>query len=141
MLMNCKSWASKKWSLVLLDGFTFRCHVINCFFTFLIVLTIAVVVQWFNQSNLFPEGNLNIIQVELKGPDSSLRVRQVRLLGCGTTRSFNASAIHQRTCETETLRVFRLLTSQVNLKIFSVMNYVLNVNFVFELGIWSISFQ
>ena len=117
MLMNCKSWTSKMWSLVLLDGFTLHCHVITSLLilTFLIVWTISVIARWFNQSNLFPVGNLNIIQVELKGPDSSLRVRQVRLLGSGTTRSFNASAIHQRTCETETLRVFRLLTSQVDL--------------------------
>ena len=53
--------------------------------------------------------------MELKGPDNSLRVRQIRLLGegGGVARSFNAAAVHQRTCETETLRVFRLLTSQV----------------------------
>lgn len=57
--------------------------------------------------------NFQVIQLEFKGPDNSLRVRQLRLLGGGITRSFNASAIHQRTCETETLRVFRLLTSQV----------------------------
>lgn len=55
----------------------------------------------------------SVIQMELKGPDNSLRVRQIRLLGGGIARSFNALAIHQRTCETETLRVFRLLTSQV----------------------------
>jgi len=56
---------------------------------------------------------VHVIQLELKGPDNSLRVRQLRLLGGGLSRSFNASAIHQRTCETETMRVFRLLTSQV----------------------------
>ncbi|XP_046440285.1 E3 ubiquitin-protein ligase MYCBP2-like isoform X2 [Daphnia pulex] len=66
---------------------------------------------WLHTS--LPQINFQIIQLELKGPDNSLRIRQVRLLGGGISRSFNALAIHQRTCETETLRVFRLLTSQV----------------------------
>ena len=65
-----------------------------------------------------PGTTISVVQIEMKGPDNSLRVRQIRLLGEGVagsalTRSFNAAAVHQRTCETETLRVFRLLTSQV----------------------------
>ena len=59
------------------------------------------------------DAGFSVVQMELKGPDNSLRVRQIRLLGGGVSRSFNALAVHQRTCETETLRVFRLLTSQV----------------------------
>ena len=54
------------------------------------------------------------IQLEMRGPDNSLRVRQVRSLGHGAYRSFDPLAINQQVCENETLRVFRLLTSQVS---------------------------
>ncbi|XP_076623337.1 MYC binding protein highwire isoform X2 [Colletes latitarsis] len=60
-----------------------------------------------------------VVGLELKGPDNSLRVRQIRILGevegeilkLGTQLS--AQRIQQRNCETETLKVFRLITSQV----------------------------
>ena len=65
--------------------------------------------------HIISESGVWVVQIELKGPDNSLRVRQIRVLGDAGSpaRSFNAAAVHQRTCETETLRVFRLLTSQV----------------------------
>lgn len=61
----------------------------------------------------------SVIRVELKGPDNSLRVRQIRILGEVSNESirlgkqYNAITIQQRNCEAETLRVFRLITSQV----------------------------
>lgn len=61
----------------------------------------------------------NVVRLELKGPDNSVRVRQIRVLGEieGETlkigKQHNAYTIQQRNCEAETLRVFRLITSQV----------------------------
>nr|CAD7199865.1 unnamed protein product [Timema douglasi] len=61
----------------------------------------------------------SVVRLELKGPDNSLRLRQVRVLGevdgesVRLTRQHSATTIQQRNCETETLRVFRLITSQV----------------------------
>lgn len=63
-------------------------------------------------------------RIELRGPENTLRVRQVKLLGIaigakGDVRSglssklTNTNLIQQRNCETETLRVFRLITGQV----------------------------
>ncbi|KAK4876736.1 hypothetical protein RN001_009242 [Aquatica leii] len=60
-----------------------------------------------------------VVRIELKGPDNSVRVRQIRVLGeiVGETlkigKQYNAVTIQQRNCESETLRVFRLITSQV----------------------------
>ena len=60
-----------------------------------------------------------MIRIELKGPDPTLRVRQIRILGEITGDSLkigkqlSAAEIQQRNCEAETLRVFRLITSQV----------------------------
>lgn len=61
-------------------------------------------------------------RIELKG-NETLRVRQVKLLGIPISgdemmlktnvKLLNASQIQHRNCESETLRVFRLLTSQV----------------------------
>ena len=61
-----------------------------------------------------------IVKLELKGPDNSLRVRQVRLLGeiegesLKVGKQHSASSINQKNCESETLKVFRSITSQVN---------------------------
>ncbi|KAK7473506.1 hypothetical protein BaRGS_00035259, partial [Batillaria attramentaria] len=58
------------------------------------------------------------IQLELKGPDQSLRVRQVKILGalddqdCAITVRKTSLQIQQDNCEAETLKVFRILTSQ-----------------------------
>ncbi|XP_044762914.1 E3 ubiquitin-protein ligase MYCBP2 [Coccinella septempunctata] len=66
-----------------------------------------------------PEINNNVIKVDLKGPDNSVRVRQIRVLGKVDSESlrvgkqFNSYTIQQKNCEAETLRVFRLITSQV----------------------------
>ena len=62
-----------------------------------------------------------VVKIELKGPDNTLRVRQVKALGGGLgpfERDLNNAAaapvtIQQRNCEAETLRVFRLITGQV----------------------------
>ncbi|XP_060534839.1 E3 ubiquitin-protein ligase MYCBP2 isoform X2 [Cylas formicarius] len=61
----------------------------------------------------------SIIRLELKGPDNSVRVRQLRVLGrvegepLKVGKLYSAATIQQRNCEAETLRVFRLITSQV----------------------------
>jgi len=61
-----------------------------------------------------------VVGMELKGPDNSLRVRQIRVLGeiegesLKVGKQLSAQTIQQRNCEAETLKVFRLITSQVN---------------------------
>ncbi|XP_072332276.1 E3 ubiquitin-protein ligase MYCBP2 isoform X3 [Scyliorhinus torazame] len=66
-----------------------------------------------------PGGDNHIIKIELKGPENTLRVRQVKVLGWKESESIkiggqvSASVAQQKNCETETLRVFRLITSQV----------------------------
>ncbi|ESO93791.1 hypothetical protein LOTGIDRAFT_205644 [Lottia gigantea] len=66
-----------------------------------------------------PDSNYRHIQLELKGPDQSLRVRQVKILGTIEDEDINlpvkknALDLQQDFCEAETLRVFRNLTSQV----------------------------
>lgn len=65
------------------------------------------------------DGNDNVIRLELKGPDNSVRVRHVRLLGhidgepSKMAKHYSAATIQRRNCEAETLRVFRLITAQV----------------------------
>lgn len=62
-----------------------------------------------------------VVGMELKGPDNSLRVRQIRVLGeieggsLKIGKQLSAQTIQQRNCEAETLKVFRLITSQVSL--------------------------
>ena len=59
------------------------------------------------------------LKVNFKGPDSSLRIRQIKLLGdepgddsiCKIEAS--SQSIQFKNCESETLKVFKLLTSQV----------------------------
>ncbi|KAK9891458.1 hypothetical protein WA026_014691 [Henosepilachna vigintioctopunctata] len=66
-----------------------------------------------------PDNNDNVVKIELKGPDNSVRVRQIRLLGSidgeslKVGKQYSSYTIQQRNCEAETLRVFRLITSQV----------------------------
>ncbi|KAI1288150.1 E3 ubiquitin-protein ligase MYCBP2 [Halotydeus destructor] len=65
-----------------------------------------------------PEQRIRTFKIELKGPDNSLRIRQVKVLGqdnskVSNMKTPNYSQIQQMNCEAETLRVFRLLTSQV----------------------------
>lgn len=61
----------------------------------------------------------NVLRLELKGPDNSVRVRQIRVLGniegetLNVGKQYLASTLQQKYCEGETLRVFRLITSQV----------------------------
>ncbi|XP_063987126.1 E3 ubiquitin-protein ligase MYCBP2 isoform X2 [Diachasmimorpha longicaudata] len=61
----------------------------------------------------------NIIGLEFKGPDNSLRIRQIRVLGeidgesLRIGKQLSSTTIQQRNCEAETLKVFRLITSQV----------------------------
>lgn len=60
-----------------------------------------------------------MINLELKGPDNSLRVRQIRVLGeiegepLKIGKQTNALVIQQKNCEAETLKIFRSITSQV----------------------------
>ncbi|XP_074101339.1 MYC binding protein highwire isoform X2 [Cotesia typhae] len=60
-----------------------------------------------------------IIGLEFKGPDNSLRVRQIRVLGetegepLKIGKQLSTQTIQQHNCEAETLKVFRLITSQV----------------------------
>ncbi|KAJ8666980.1 hypothetical protein QAD02_008642 [Eretmocerus hayati] len=60
-----------------------------------------------------------VVGFELKGPDNSLRVRQIRILGevegevLKVGKQQNALVIQQKNCEAETLKVFRSITSQV----------------------------
>jgi len=69
-------------------------------------------------------GTASFIRLELRGPDNTLRVRQVRLLAESRNHAHHGSHNHggnqscgelieQRQCENETLSVFRLLTSLV----------------------------
>uniref|UniRef100_A0A8C4T2S5 E3 ubiquitin-protein ligase MYCBP2 n=1 Tax=Erpetoichthys calabaricus TaxID=27687 RepID=A0A8C4T2S5_ERPCA len=66
-----------------------------------------------------PGSDNHIIKMELKGPENTLRVRQVKVLGWKDGESIkiagqiSASVAQQKNCEAETLRVFRLITSQV----------------------------
>ncbi|XP_026561082.1 E3 ubiquitin-protein ligase MYCBP2 isoform X5 [Pseudonaja textilis] len=72
-----------------------------------------------------PGGDNHILKIELKGPENTLRVRQVKVLGWKDGESIkiagqiSASVAQQRSCEAETLRVFRLITSQVFGKLIS----------------------
>lgn len=58
-----------------------------------------------------------IIRCDLRGPDNAVRVRQVRVLGQpAVDNSQSVLPAHvalQNHTEVETLRVFRLITSQV----------------------------
>ncbi|XP_041440248.1 E3 ubiquitin-protein ligase MYCBP2 isoform X6 [Xenopus laevis] len=72
-----------------------------------------------------PGADNHIIKIELKGPENTLRVRQVKVLGWKDGEAIkipgqiSASVAQQRNCESETLRVFRLITSQVFGKLIS----------------------
>ena len=64
------------------------------------------------------------VKIEVKGPDNSLRLRQFKAIGLkraegkgepedafdDRVKFTELSSIQQRNCETETLRVFRLIT-------------------------------
>lgn len=74
-------------------------------------------IGWINCD--IPDGKYIFIRIELKGPDNTLRLRQVKVLGTQEGESIyigkkvTAIQIQQKNCEAETLKVFRLLTSQV----------------------------
>ena len=60
------------------------------------------------------------LKVEIKGPDNTVRLRQVKLIGKASDfpspylpNRADSQRIQQSNCEVETLRVFRLITSQV----------------------------
>ena len=71
-----------------------------------------------------PEVECRCLQLVLKGVDQSLRVRQVKVLGDTVLVPVKKSAtqIQQLNCEAETLKVFRILTSQVG----SVQEYLIS---------------
>ena len=64
-----------------------------------------------------PEGTVcSVIRVEVKGLQNNVRVRQIQVLGVPLRTldsTFPAVVAQQKACEGEALRVFRLLTSQV----------------------------
>ncbi|XP_064119634.1 E3 ubiquitin-protein ligase MYCBP2-like isoform X5 [Macrobrachium nipponense] len=70
---------------------------------------------------VLPCDTVNTIVIELKGPDQSVRVRQVRVLGGDGSegqgsrplRQHSPITLQHRACEQETLKVFRLITGQV----------------------------
>ncbi|XP_064481849.1 E3 ubiquitin-protein ligase MYCBP2-like [Ornithodoros turicata] len=77
-------------------------------------------------SCVVPDPNHGVLRLELRGPDNSLRLRQLKVLGHqpGIAQGLAGNAelpagdccsarIQQKNCEAETLRVFRLLTAQV----------------------------
>lgn len=81
----------------------------------------------------------------MKGPDNSLRVRQIRILGeiegesLKIEKQLNAQTIQQRNCETETLKVFRLITSQVRLITYiprNIIYYIFTTSIFYLSGIW-----
>jgi len=64
--------------------------------------------------------NCEAVRIEVKGPDNTVRLRQVKVVGKGSEASspnppekMESQRIQQSNCEVETLRVFRLITSQV----------------------------
>ena len=64
----------------------------------------------------FIDSETSFLRIEAKGPDNTLRLRQVKALGCYDSilhKQPRANLIQQKNCEAETLRVFRLITSQV----------------------------
>ena len=61
-----------------------------------------------------------LLRIEMKGPDNTVRLRQVKLIGKSNDfpspylpNRADSQRIQQSNCEVETLRVFRLITSQV----------------------------
>lgn len=70
-----------------------------------------------------PDEECTHYRLEFRGPEATLRVRQLKLLGYSVEdkaaqqklnlKSTSANYIQQKNCEAETLRVFRLLTGQV----------------------------
>ena len=66
------------------------------------------------------EGNCDFVKIEVKGPDNTVRLRQVKVIGKqnqvlspSPPERAESQRIQQSNCETETLRVFRLITRQV----------------------------
>jgi len=66
------------------------------------------------------EGDSECVKIEVKGPDNTVRLRQVKVIGKGAEvcspsppEKAESHKIQQSNCEVETLRVFRLITSQV----------------------------
>ncbi|CAH1777009.1 unnamed protein product [Owenia fusiformis] len=63
--------------------------------------------------------NYPVLKLTMKGPDNSLRVRQVKILGQPAgentllAKQLSDQHYQKKNCESETLKVFRLLTSQV----------------------------
>lgn len=60
-----------------------------------------------------------VLSIEVRGTDTSVRVRQIKVLGTDSEesvsygRQYSYSTIQHRQCENETLKVFRSITFQV----------------------------
>lgn len=68
---------------------------------------------------MFTDVSHKVFFIEMRSTDSSLRVRQIKVLGSVSGeslaygRQYNYSTIQHRQCENETLKVFRSITFQV----------------------------
>ncbi|XP_075230357.1 E3 ubiquitin-protein ligase MYCBP2-like isoform X2 [Lycorma delicatula] len=113
---NCRDLANKVSNVTFLSG-------LNCeeLFKLRTVEVESRATGWLNCTLL--DTRHNVLRLELKGPDNSLRLRQIRVLGgvqqhhpgepIKYGRQHSAIAIQQHNTEAETLKVFRLITSQV----------------------------
>lgn len=67
----------------------------------------------------FADDTHRALCIEIRGTDSSVRVRQIKVLGIVSGeslaygRQYSYSTIQHRQCENETLKVFRSITFQV----------------------------
>ena len=61
------------------------------------------------------------VKMELRGPDNGLRLRQVKILGDSAeagedfVEQLPANMLRAQTCESELLKVFKLLTAEVEI--------------------------
>lgn len=67
----------------------------------------------------FIDDSHKVLSIEIRGADTSVRVRQIKVLGTVSEeplsygRQYSYSTIQHRQCENETLKVFRSITFQV----------------------------
>lgn len=70
--------------------------------------------------DIFIDDTHKVLCIEMRAQDTSVRVRQIKVLGTVSEesqaygRQYSYSTIQHRQCENETLKVFRSITFQVN---------------------------
>lgn len=68
---------------------------------------------------IFIDDSHKVLCIEIRGSDTAVRVRQIKILGTVSGeslaygRQYSYSSIQHRQCENETLKVFRSITFQV----------------------------